>query len=158
MIIKNFVDLAMEQEEVEINTTGENGRTIYKGLAYGIPEKLLEEEIVSWNSMEEHLSLNIGDDDDYCEVEDECGKMPEGYPNTDADKINYANFCLTKSLEHLSPAISKCQRLERMNDLKAPKIIIENEVRMTLEKIFLLSDCVHNAVTELEIVWRRNKK
>lgn len=81
MTIKQIADLSMEYENVQIDTLGENGKTLFKGLPEDIPEHLLDEAVVSWNVVEDGLCLNIEEI-----IEIDISDMPENYPDTDKEK------------------------------------------------------------------------
>lgn len=80
----------------------------------------------------------------------------ENYPDTNAEKIGYAQYSLIKSLEYISPAIQRLTRLDSLYKCdKLPEIIAHNEARMALDKIVRIKQAVDDAYTEVLTVFKR---
>lgn len=83
----------------------------------------------------------------------------DNYPDTDAEKIGYAAYALTKSLESISPALNRLYRLKSLYALKElPDIIAYNEVRMALKHLQVVKMDVDDAIKKAMEVYRRTKK
>jgi hypothetical protein len=90
--------------------------------------------------------------------------MPDNYPATYLEKAGYAEYCLIKLLEYLSPALHRVGRLYDL--LKAgqegekntlPAIITFNETRMALESLVLVKRDVDDAFGELLKIYNETK-
>lgn len=90
------------------------------------------------------------------EFEDD--ELPDNYPDTDADKIGYAGYVVTKSLEYISPALRRLYRCEALCKLDPPKIITNNESRMALEHLIRVKRNIDDAYNEVLTVYKRTKE
>jgi len=97
-------------------------------------------------------------------AEDGDDAMPDNYPDTYLEKADYAEYCMIKLLEYLSPALCRVSRLCAM--LKAgqegekntlPSIITNNETRMVLEPLARVKGDVDDAFTELLKIYNETK-
>jgi hypothetical protein len=94
----------------------------------------------------------------------EENKCPDNYPETFLEKAGYAEYCLIKSLESLSPALLRVSRLqsllrvcEKDGGNTLPGIITHNEARMALEKLLLLKSDIDEAFAELGAIYKTTK-
>lgn len=81
----------------------------------------------------------------------------DSYPDTDADKIGYAAYVVTKSLEYISPALQRLYRCEALCKLDTPNIITNNESRMALERLIRAKRNIDEAYNEVLTVYKRTK-
>ena len=88
--------------------------------------------------------------------DNEEGDIPDNYPDTDAEKIGYAAYALTKTLEHISPALQRLYRMEALCKLDAPPIIAHNEARMALEHLRKVKQDMDDAYNETLLVYKRS--
>lgn len=88
--------------------------------------------------------------------DNEDGDMPDNYPDTDAEKIGYAAYALTKTLEHISPALQRLYRMEALCKLGAPPIIAYNEARIALKHLRKVKLDVDAAYNETLTVYKRS--
>ena len=79
-------------------------------------------------SKEEKLLRSI-----FAESDDDEGD--EDYPSKPQEKLDYAKYVTMKSLEHISKALIRFDRLCGLSKLNAPNVIINNECRMTLQSL-----------------------
>lgn len=87
---------------------------------------------------------------------DEEDEAEDNYPDTNAEKIGYAQYSLIKSLEYISPALQRLTRLDSLYKCdKLPEIIAHNEARMALDKIVRVKQAVDDAYTEVLTVFKR---
>lgn len=91
------------------------------------------------------------------EPQDENGELPDNYPDTNADKIGYALYTLTKSLESISPAIIRLNILESSVKVGCPDIIINNEAKMALRHLLKIKCDVNDVIDEVITVFDRTK-
>lgn len=84
-------------------------------------------------------------------------ELPDNYPDTDADKIGYAAYVVTKSLEYISPALQRLYRCEALCKLNPPNIITNNESRMALEHLIRAKRDIDDAYNEVLTVYKRTK-
>lgn len=82
----------------------------------------------------------------------------ENYPSTQAEKISYALYVVTATLENISKAIRRMQRLEALSKLKAPNVIINCESRMALEHLKPVVKDVADATSYVLGVFLETKK
>jgi len=68
-------------------------------------------------------------------LEDSDDEDGEDYPSTSQEKLDYAKYVTMKSLEGISKALIRFDRLCGLSKLNAPDIIINNECRMTLQSL-----------------------
>lgn len=81
----------------------------------------------------------------------------EDDPETNADKIGNAAYALTKTLESISPAITRLYRLSGLLKMDAPDIIISNEARMALDHMMRVYRDVGDAIRETREVWESTR-
>ena len=89
------------------------------------------------------------------------GKKKEGdkYPEKNSEKIGYALYLITRSLESISPALTRLSRLDNLYKMeKLPEIIAHNEARMALDKIVKVKQSIDDAYNEVLIVFKRTKE
>ena len=84
----------------------------------------------------------------------------ENYPDTNADKIDYAAYALTKSLERISPALIRLRRLDSLYTVsrggsELPDVIAHNEARMALKHLARAKRDIDDAYNEVMIVLER---
>jgi len=91
------------------------------------------------------------------EVQKGMGEMPDNFPDTNEDKIGYAAYAATKSLEYLSPALQRLYHCEAFCKLDTPNIITNNEMRMALEYLSRVKCNIDDAYNELLTVYKRTK-
>lgn len=89
--------------------------------------------------------------------QDENEGLPDNYPDTDTDKIGYAAYVVTKSLEYISPALQRLYRCEALCKLNPPNIITNNESRMALEHLIRVKRDIDDAYNEVLTVYKRTK-
>jgi len=96
--------------------------------------------------------------------ETENDAAEDNYPETFLEKAQYAEYCLIKSLEYLSPALRRVGRLRAL--LKAgqegdkntlPAIITNNESRMALESIVMFKRDADDAFAEIQTIYNETK-
>jgi len=99
----------------------------------------------------------------YRENNGEDGK-PDNYPETFYEKAGYAEYCLQKSLESISPALRRIGRLSNLILVSKedgvstlPDIITNNECRMALESLIKVRFDVDEALTELKFIYQNTK-
>ncbi|HZJ76007.1 MAG TPA: hypothetical protein VFD25_05410 [Clostridia bacterium] len=83
----------------------------------------------------------------------EVEEMPEDYPDTNGEKIGYAAYALTKTLEKISPALRRLNRCESLLKIGAPDIIVNNEAKMALRHLIEVKRDVDDAVNEVTAVF-----
>jgi hypothetical protein len=66
---------------------------------------------------------------------EEDNDADEDYPQTPQEKLDYAKYITMKSLEAVSKALVRFDRLCNLSKLNAPSIIINNECQMTLRSL-----------------------
>ena len=90
-------------------------------------------------------------------INKEASETPDNYPDTDADKVGYAAYALTKSLERISPAITRLYRCESLCKVGSPNIITNNETRMALGHLIAVKCDIDDAYKEVLEVYNRTK-
>lgn len=118
------------------------------------PEEKLLKAIFdeSRDDIEELLDEDCAEDEDY----------DDNYPDTNLEKIGYALYAVTKSLEYISPAIARLNRLQTLlrvstEENKMPDVITNNEARMALNHLMRVSGNVEDAFSEVSDVYNRTK-
>lgn len=81
--------------------------------------------------------------------------LPDNYPDTDTEKIGYAAYVVTKSLEYISPALQQLYRCEALCKITPPDIITNNEARMAMEHLSRVKRGVDDAYNEVLAVYNR---
>jgi len=96
--------------------------------------------------------------------EDGDDAMPDNYPDTYLEKADYAEYCMIKLLEYVSPALRRVGRLRAMlkagqegGENKLPDIITCNETRMALEPLARVKGDVDDAFGELLKIYNETK-
>jgi len=91
------------------------------------------------------------------DAETDTDKLPDNFPDTDAEKIGYAAYVLTKSLERIGNAIHRLYRCEALCKINPPNIITHNEARMALEHLVRVKGDIYEAYNETLTVFERTK-
>ena len=87
----------------------------------------------------------------------------DNYPETITDKVGYAEYVLTHSLEHIGKAIDRLSRLSRLllvaerHENGLPDIITNNELRMALEPLLMVRENVNEITDYLLESYRETK-
>lgn len=87
----------------------------------------------------------------------------DNYPETIADKVGYAEYVLTHSLEYISKSLHRLGRLNRLllvagkHDSGLPDIITNNELRMALEPLLMVREDVNEITDYLLESYRETK-
>lgn len=86
----------------------------------------------------------------------EQDEMPDNYPETYFEKVDFAMFCLHKSLQSISSALGRTSRLcgllrgsEKDGKNTLPDIITHNESRMALKRLAMVKRDVDDAYQEI---------
>ena len=80
----------------------------------------------------------------------------DNYPETITDKVGYAEYVLTHSLEYIGKALHRLGRLNRLllvagkHDSGLPDIITNNELRMALQPLMQVENDIKD-ITEMLI-------
>jgi hypothetical protein len=83
----------------------------------------------------------------------------DNYPETAAEKVDYAEYIAVQSMTRLAPAIQRLSRFNRLcvagrGDL--PKIIMYNEARVARERLKSVLDDIDEAMDMMEQVMDEN--
>ena len=87
----------------------------------------------------------------------------DNYPETITDKVGYAEYVLTHSLEYIGKAIDRLSRLSRLllvaerHENGLPDIITNNELRMALEPLLRVREDVNEITDYLLESYRETK-
>ena len=86
----------------------------------------------------------------------------DNYPETITDKVDYAEYVLTHSLEYIGKAIYRLSRLSRLFLVAGksgglPDIITNNELRMALEPLLRVREDVNEITDYLLESYRETK-
>ena len=86
----------------------------------------------------------------------------DNYPETITDKVGYAEYVLTHSLEYIGKAIDRLSRLSRLFFVAdksggLPDIITNNELRMALEPLLMVREDVNEITDYLLESYRETK-
>ena len=86
----------------------------------------------------------------------------DNYPETITDKVGYAEYVLTHSLEYIGKAIDRLSRLSRLflvadKSRGLPDIITNNELRMALEPLLRVREDVNEITDYLLESYRETK-
>ena len=86
----------------------------------------------------------------------------DNYPETITDKVGYAEYVLTHSLEYIGKAIDRLSRLSRLFLVAGksgglPDIITNNELRMALEPLLRVREDVNEITDYLLESYRETK-
>lgn len=97
------------------------------------------------------------------DTEDCDDDYDENYPDTNAEKIGYATYALTKSLEYISKALIRLNRLNTLykvsnNGVELPEIIQHNECRMALENLNLVRGNILDVYKEVADVYKNTSE
>ena len=88
-------------------------------------------------------------------------EMPENYPETLSDKAHYAEYCVQKSLEHISAYLLRVGRVRTFVSLGGgitPNIITNNEAKMALKHLAFAMDDFKDAYKELRAIFDATKE
>lgn len=91
------------------------------------------------------------------EIKQDSNEIPDNYPDTNDEKINYASYVIAQSLSAFAPAITRITRLNKLSSLKCPNVILNNETRIALEHIAKIKLDIDEVYDELNIVFERTK-
>ena len=90
------------------------------------------------------------------DVDTDDDDLPDNYPETYVEKAHYAQFLLHKTLESLSPALTRISRLHGLLQISQkdgkntlPEIITNNESRMALKHLAKVKEDVNKAYCEI---------
>ena len=87
----------------------------------------------------------------------------DNYPETISDKVGYAEYVLTHSLEYIGKALHRLGRLNRLllvagkHDGGLPDIITNNELRMALEPLLRVREDINEITDYLLESYRETK-
>lgn len=87
----------------------------------------------------------------------------DNYPETIADKVDYAEYVLTHSLEYIGKALHRLGRLNRLllvagkHDGGLPDIITNNELRMALQPLMQVDNDIKDITEMLIEIYRATK-
>lgn len=87
----------------------------------------------------------------------------DNYPETITDKVSYAEYVLTHSLEHIGKALHRLGRLNRLllvaerHENGLPDIITNNELRMALEPLLRVREDINEITDYLLESYRETK-
>lgn len=88
-------------------------------------------------------------------------EMPEddNYPETDREKVGYAEYVLTHTLQYIGKAIHRLIRLHNLLALpELPDIIKKNELRMALEPLLQVENDVKDIAEMLTGIYKATKE
>lgn len=90
------------------------------------------------------------------EISSDTCEMPEGWPDTHAEKVHYAQYTIIHSLEYYSPVLSKLKRLCDLYQVSSsddgeslPDVIVLHEVESILKNLLLLKDDLDDSFNRL---------
>ena len=87
----------------------------------------------------------------------------DNYPETITDKVGYAEYVLTHSLEYIGKALHRLGRLNRLllvagkHDGGLPDIITNNELRMALQPLMQVENDIKDITEMLIEIYRATK-
>ena len=87
----------------------------------------------------------------------------DNYPETITDKVDYAEYVLTHSLEYIGKALHRLGRLNRLllvagkRDGGLPDIITNNELRMALQPLMQVENEIKDITEMLIEIYRATK-
>lgn len=90
--------------------------------------------------------------------------MPDDYPDTDLEKVGYAEYVLAADLEYIGKAINRLSRLygrlkvTEKDENGLPPIIFQNELRMALEPLLRVRGGVNEITDTLLKIYREQKR
>lgn len=95
-------------------------------------------------------------------AEDEAELIDDNYPDTIADKVGYAQYVLTHTLEYIGKSLNRLNRLDRLLAVagrsgELPPIITHNELRMALEPLLHVEGDVKEITEMLTEVYKETK-
>jgi hypothetical protein len=87
----------------------------------------------------------------------------DNYPETITDKVGYAEYVLTHSLEYIGKSLHRLGRLSRLllvagkHDSGLPDIITNNELRMALQPLMQVENDIKDITEMLIEIYRATK-
>lgn len=95
-------------------------------------------------------------------AEDETELADDNYPETVTDKVGYAEYVITHSLEYIGKTLHRLNRLHRLLSVSTdaqplPDIITHNELRMALEPLLHVENDIKDIAEMLTDVYRATK-
>ena len=83
--------------------------------------------------------------------------MPENFPNTNFEKVDYSLYLLTTVLETISPTLIQLQKTCNLIRVKSPNIIIANELKKSIDYFDRIKADIDEAYNELKIISERTR-
>lgn len=117
-------------------------KDIRSGLTAGEMSRIISEMGLSPDEEEavrKVCKCGLPDNDDYedrGEPDYDDGEDDDNYPETREEKLDYAKYIVIKSLEHISKALTRFDRVVNLSKLDCPDIIMNNECRMVLQSLY----------------------
>ena len=94
----------------------------------------------------------------------EDDESEDNYPETTTEKVCYAEYVMTHSLQNIGATIHRLSRLhsllmaaEKSGESKLPDIITNNELRMALKPLLQVENDIRDVAEMLTEVYRETK-
>lgn len=94
------------------------------------------------------------------DVLDDACDMPEGWPDTNAEKTHYAQYAVIDAIKYVPPVLTGLKRLCDMHQVSdadsggsLPDAITHHEIEEIQKNLLLLKDNIDDAFNRLMEVW-----